>query len=174
MIEKMPGNEVIDLTAEDVAEGVGATILKGGAYVWKYFDKTNAITSTNNGKLHAYLQFTNAKGSLGKLVTKLRCKAVKRNKCLCGNLITLNASTTSNFITHLKTHGITAGTEAMRAEIPVGARAAGALEQVTIQEALARGFVQNDFDASMLEFFVKADVPFVTVENACMLHQFAL
>ena len=62
----------------------------------------------------------------------------------------------------------------MRAEIPVGARAAGALEQVTIQEALARGFVQNDFDASMLEFFVKSDVPFVTVENACMLHQFAL
>ena len=51
---------------------------------------------------------------------------------------------------------------------------AGALEQVTIQEALARGFVQNDFDASMLEFFVKSDVPFVTVENACMLHQFAL
>ena len=86
-------------------------------------------------------------------------------------LITLNASTTSNFITHQKTHGITADTEAMRAEIPVGSRADGTLKQVTIQEAVARGLVQKDFDASMLEFFIKSDVPFVTVENAGMLHQ---
>ena len=42
------------------------------------------------------------------------------------------------------------------------------MKQVTIESAIERGFSQKTFDDAMLQFFIKADVPFVTVENDCI------
>ena len=77
----------------------------------------------------------------------------------CKKELTINQFTTSNLISHLKKHGITQASSDSDSVIKLGNR------QLTIQEAVDRGFNQETFDALLPVFLIKSDAPFLTVEH---------
>jgi hypothetical protein len=84
---------------------------------------------------------------------KARCKH-------CHAALTLSRSTTSNLINHLKLHKITNESHMLNSIVDTSSKV-----QVTLREALARGFDQKNFEREVLKYLIMDDAPFATVQS---------
>ena len=108
--------EVINLTDDDSTEGVpeGEVVKKTQkrSFVWTYFDKDAAKSTSKGGETRLMVTCLARKGKIGgKYVSKYKCG---------DELSTLNPTTVSNLKTHLKNaHGITKDTALLESQVSI-------------------------------------------------------
>jgi hypothetical protein len=94
-------------------------------------------------------------------------KSINSNKILCNickKQLKFSKQTTSNMINHLsRIHKISKSSHTLSATVETNTNPCSI--QMTIHDAIAGGFSQEQFDKAVITCVVKADAPFLTIEN---------
>ena len=118
--------------------------------------QASAATSSTEMDVDAIIPAAKSRSFVWKHVDRDGMKATCGR---CKSILTINKHTISNLISHFSKHGISQASSAAESVIKVSGR------QLTIKEAVNRGFNQEEFNRSLSNFPIKSDAPFLTVEH---------